>query len=240
MQLELCHFIKKKLFVLHPKVLILFKFLYPIPPYGEPVPQEIFASQELPDASLCVTNINDITDVSVTWKEVPDMSAGGSFIAVAALTDGCGNETLVNVPFDVTKDSTPPVIKGALDIEAYIGDSITYRNGIIITDDYDENPTLTIDTSGVNVDEEGTYEVVYTATDFSGNETSVTVNLTMSEKPEGYIEPEVVYEEARKILDEITEPGMTDEEVALQIVWWASPLSVWPISPCVPRPECRL
>jgi transglutaminase/protease-like cytokinesis protein 3 len=42
----------------------------------------------------------------------------------------------------------------------------------------------------------------------------------MSEKPEGYIEPEVVYEEARKILDEITEPGMTDEEVALQIVWW--------------------
>lgn len=191
-----------------------------IPPYGEPVPQEIFASQELPDASLCVTNINDITDVSVTWKEVPDMSAGGSFIAVAALTDGCGNETLVNVPFDVTRDSTPPVIKGALDIEAYIGDSITYRNGIIITDDYDENPTLTIDTSGVNVDEEGTYEVVYTATDFSGNETSVTVNLTMSEKPEGYIEPEVVYEEARKILDEITEPGMTDEEVALQIVWW--------------------
>ena len=33
-------------------------------------------------------------------------------------------------------------------------------------------------------------------------------------------EPEVVYAAAREILEEITEPGMTDEEVALQIVWW--------------------
>ena len=191
-----------------------------IPPVGEGVPQKIFASQDLPDAMDCITNINDITDVSATWRDVPDMSNGGNFIAVAALTDGCGNETLVNVPFEVTKDSTPPEIKGALDIEAYIGDSISYRETLIVTDDYDANPSITIDTSAVNVNEEGTYDVVYTATDFSGNETSVTITLTMMEKPEGYVEPEVVYEEARKILDEITEPGMTDEEVCLQIIWW--------------------
>ena len=106
-----------------------------IPPVGESVPQKIFASQDLPDAMDCITNISDITDVSATWRDVPDMSNGGNYIAVAALTDGCGNETLVNVPFEVTKDSTPPEIKGALDIEAYIGDSISYRETLIVTDD---------------------------------------------------------------------------------------------------------
>lgn len=189
-------------------------------PSGEPVPQKIFACEELPDALTCITNTNDVTDVSAYWKDVPDMSAGGFFLAVAALTDASGNETLINVPFEVTKDDMPPEIKGAMDIEAYIGDSISYRNNITLTDDYDPDPVLTIDNSNVNMDEEGVYEVIYTATDFSGNSTSVTVDLKMSQKPEGYIEPDVVYEAAREILDEITEPGMTDEEVALQIVWW--------------------
>ena len=191
-----------------------------VPPTGEGIPQKIFACQELPDALSCITGINDVTDVSAEWRDAPDMSAGGSFVAVAVLIDGCGNETPVNVPFEVTKDDTAPEIKGALDIEAYIGDPVSYREKVIVTDDYDENPVLAIDTSNVDLNEEGEYEVVYTATDFSGNESSVTITLTMMEKPEGYVEPEVVYEEARKILDEITEPGMTDEEVALQIVWW--------------------
>ena len=191
-----------------------------VPPTGEGIPQKIFACQELPDALSCITGISDVTDVSAEWRDVPDMSNGGKFTAVAVLIDGCGNETPVNVPFDVTKDDTAPEIKGALDIQAYIGDSVSYREKIIVTDDYDTAPVLTIDTSNVDLTEEGEYEVTYTATDFSGNESSVTITLTMLEKPEGYVEPEVVYAAAREILEEITEPGMTDEEVALQIVWW--------------------
>ena len=191
-----------------------------VPPTGEGVAQETFAGLELPDALSCITNIHDVTDVTAYWKNVPDMSYGGNLFATAALVDACGNETLITVPFSVTRDSTPPEIKGALDFEAYIGDSITYRSTLIVTDDYDPDPVITIDNSAVNADEEGVYEVIYTATDFSGNSTSVTVDLTIKEKPEGYIEPEVVYEAAREILDEITEPGMTEEEIALQIVWW--------------------
>ncbi len=191
-----------------------------IPPEGQGIEQKIFACDEIPDAASCVTGISDITDVTATWQDLPDMSDGGSFTAVALLTDGCGNETTVEVPFEVTKDDTPPVIDGVKDLDVYIGDAITYKDKVTVTDDYDENPVLEIDTSNVNLYEEGTYEVTYTATDFSGNETSITINLTLSEKPEGYVEPEVVYAEAQKILDEITEPGMTEEEIALQICWW--------------------
>lgn len=191
-----------------------------IPPVGQGIAQKIFACEELPDALSCITGIEDVTDVAATWKNVPDMSLGGSFIVQASLTDGCGNETLVDVPFEVTKDSTGPVIAGTRDIEIYVGDNVTYRNNVVITDDYDENPELTIDTAGVDLNKSGKYDVTYTAKDFSGNETSVTIKLTVHEKPEGYVEPEVVYAAAKEILDSITEPGMTEEEVALQIVWW--------------------
>lgn len=191
-----------------------------IPPEGQGIAQKIFASEDLPDAASCITGIEDITDVVVTWQDVPDMSEGGSFIAKALLTDGCGNETVVDVPFEVTKDSQAPEITGAEDIDVYLGDSVSYRGKIVVTDDYDDNPSLDIDTSAVKLNEPGTYEVVYTATDFSGNETQVKVNIRVSEKPEGYVEPEVVYAAAKEILEEITEPGMTDEEVALQIVYW--------------------
>lgn len=191
-----------------------------VPPSGEGIAQKIFACDEIPDASECVTGVEDITDVTATWKELPDMSAGGNFTAQALLTDGCGNETVVDVLFEVTKDSEAPVIEGAVDIEAYIGDGIAYRKNVKVTDDYDNAPELSIDTTGVDMNTEGTYEVIYTARDFSGNENSVTINLTLSEKPEGYVEPEEVYTVAKEILDEITEPGMTEEEIALQIVWW--------------------
>ena len=189
-------------------------------PKGEGIPQKMFSCDEIPDAASCVTGIEDVTDVMLSWNEVPDMSEGGNYIARALLTDGAGNETIVDVPFEVTKDSTPPVIEGAKDIFAYIGDSVIYRDKITVRDDYDTNPVLTIDTGSVDLNSEGTYEVVYTAKDFSGNESSVSVNIQLAEKPEGYVEPEVVYEEARKILEEITEPGMTEEQIALQIVWW--------------------
>ena len=191
-----------------------------VSPSGEAVPQKLFTCDDFPDAASCVTGIEDVTDVSVAWKEIPDISLGGSFTINAVLTDAAGNVSEIGVPFEVIKDTVPPVITGAQDIEAYIGDSVSYRENVLVTDDYDENPVLEIDTSGVDLNSPGKYDVIYTARDFSGNESSVTVSIKLSEKPAGYVEPEVVYEAAREILEEITEPGMTEEEIALQIVWW--------------------
>ena len=191
-----------------------------VAPTADGVPQSIFASQEMPDALSCVTNIQDVTDVTASWYEVPDMSRGGRYNTYVLLTDAVGNQTYVGVPFDVTLDSTPPVIKGYQDLQVYIGESIAYKKSIIVTDDYDSSPVLDVDTSKVDLNTPGKYDVTYTARDFSGNESSVTVKLKVSKKPKGYVEPDVVYAEARKILAEITEPGMTQEEIALQIVWW--------------------
>ena len=190
------------------------------PPTAEAVPHEMFSVDEVPPVEECVKNVYDLNDVTVKWKEVPDISGGGNIIAKASVTDSSGNETIVEVPFKVTKDSIAPVIEGTKDITAFVGDPITYRNEVTVTDDLDPNPKLEIDTSKVNLKEAGTYEVVYRATDFSGNMTEVTIKLKLEKKPKTYVDPSTVETEAKKILNKITKPGMSDMEKALQITWW--------------------
>ncbi|MBR4914648.1 MAG: hypothetical protein IKZ42_05160 [Clostridiales bacterium] len=190
------------------------------PPTAEAVPHEMFSIDAIPPVEECVKNVYDLNDVTVKWKEVPDISGGGNIIAKASVTDSSGNETIVDVPFQVTKDSIAPVIEGTKDIEAFVGDAITYRSEVTVTDDLDPNPRLEIDTSKVNLKEAGTYEVVYRATDFTGNTTEVTIKLKLEKKPKTYVDPSTVENEAKKILNKITKPGMSDMEKALQITWW--------------------
>ena len=191
-----------------------------IAPKADPIPQEMMSVDQLPDAKDCVTNIVDATPVTVTWADKPDISAGGEFTASAKLTDVAGNETVVLVPLSVTRDSVPPVITGTRDITIIKGESISYRTGVEVTDNYDKNPRLDIDASGVKLNTEGEYTAVYRATDFTGNVSEVKINVKIKPKPKEYIEPEVVYTQAKEIVDKIITPEMTDMEKALQIVWW--------------------
>ena len=183
-----------------------------VAPKGEGVTQQLMSVDPIPDAEKCVTNIVDKTPVTVTWAETPDISEGGEYIAQAKLTDAAGNESLVYVPLSVIKDSVPPVIEGYRDISIIVGESISYRTGIVVTDDYDKNPTLEIDTSGVTLNKAGDYKAVYKASDRTGNKTEVTINVKIKPKPKNYIEPDMVYKQAKEIYEKITTPEMNDME----------------------------
>lgn len=190
------------------------------PPKGTGIPQKLFAIDKLPDVNKCVKNIKDMTDVTVKWGNIPDYSAGGEFKAEALLTDACGNVGKVEVPLSVTCDNTPPVIEGTKDYSGFTGSTITYRDGVTVTDDYDKNPQLSIDTSQVNLNKAGKYKVIYTARDFSGNVATTEITVELTKKPKSYIEQEKVDKVAKKILNKITKSTMTPKEKALQIVWW--------------------
>lgn len=174
----------------------------------------------LPEASQLVTKIDDVSDVTVSYVTKPDVSKGGKTTARVKLTDAFGNSTVLEANVTVTSDEVPPVIEGAADMEFFLGDSIAYKAGITVTDDQTASPKLTVDNSQVDTEKEGTYPVTYTATDDAGNTTSVTVNLTLQEKPKGYVDEETVYELAKEVLDEITNENMTDMEVAFAIYHW--------------------
>ena len=193
-------------------------------PFATPVPQTVYID-ELPAPEDTVTGITDLSAVTVEYANImPDLLMSGEYDVQVKLTDSYGNESIIDVPFTVIDDHTAPVIEGAEDFEAFIGEAISYLDGVSVTDDYDQNPVIEVDTSGVNVTEEGYYPVTYTATDEHGNVSSVTVTLHLRIRPERYYEPEELYELARQIIEDndICDDSMSDMEKVLRITAWVS------------------
>lgn len=188
-------------------------------PKGDPV-DTVTEVGVMPKPEDLVTNIQDVGTVTVSYRTEPDVSQGGDVTADVLLTDAAGNTSVIRVNITVIADEISPVIEGAVDLEFYVGDPITYKSGITVTDDKTENPKLVVDNSQVDAEKAGTYPVTYIATDNAGNSTSVTVNLTLVDKPEGYVEPDVVYALAQDVLDQITDDSMTRMEVAFAIYNW--------------------
>lgn len=173
-----------------------------------------------PDAALCVENVWDVTPVTVGWKQAPDTAQIGEQDAVARLTDAGGNGTDIPVRVKVAYDATAPIIDGARNIEAFLGDSIAYRQGVTVSDNEDPAPTLEIDSSGVNMDAEGVYEATYTATDATGNTAVRTVTVTIRQKPANFVEEDQVYQLAQSQYDALISPGMSGMQKAYAIYHW--------------------
>jgi hypothetical protein len=189
------------------------------PPTGDAVSVTIFSGDAL-SAADCVENISDVTQVSAAFEKEPDLTTGGEVSAVVVLTDAAGNKTKLPVTITVLTDTEAPVIEGAEDIDAFVGDSISYKSGITVTDDYDADPKLEIDNSRVDLTSAGVYDVIYTATDEAGNSSSVTITLTLTDKPDGYVDPEEVYALAQDVYDEIIDDSMSDMQKAFAIYVW--------------------
>ena len=178
---------------------------------------------QTPEASECVTNIVDKTNVTVSYKTEPDVSAEGETVAVVLLTDEAGNATEVEVPVTVWCDKVAPTIEGAKTIEVTVGGTVSYRQAVTVKDDIDPEPKLSIDNSKVDLNKAGFYEVVYTATDASGNSTSVKAVVNVVPKEDsGNITEQQVLDLAKKVLDRITNDSMTDREVAFAIYKWTN------------------
>lgn len=82
-------------------------------------------------------------------------------------------------------DKIPPVIASAADKVVYLGDSVSYRSGITVTDNDDDSIALQVDASKVDLTRLGEYPLTYSATDKRGNSASVTVKVIVIERPAG-------------------------------------------------------
>lgn len=167
-----------------------------------------------------VKNIEDGTDVECRYKEVPDLSEEGTIDVTVVLTDEAGNTAEVDSVLNVITDEEAPVIDGVAPLTAFIGDPVSYKSGITVTDNCTVGADLEVDNSAVDTEKPGTYDVIYTATDQAGNKTTVENTITMKEKPDNYVEPEEVYALADEVLAEITTDDMTLKEKARAIYKW--------------------
>ena len=117
-------------------------------------------------------------------------------------------------------DTVAPQIMGVNKLAVFMGSSIAYRSGILVSDDTDPAPKLSVDSSQVDLSAPGTYPVIYTATDSAGNATSVETTITVSEAPTTYVDEELIKETADALLAEIVTEGMSKEEQVNAVYDW--------------------
>lgn len=178
------------------------------------------ANPQSVSADELVSQIQDATKVTAAFAVTPDLTVAGSHPVTVILKDLGGNTTSLNATITVILDTQAPVIEGVEDHELYTGDTIAYREGVTVTDDQDTAPQLQIDSSGVNLDVPGKYTATYTATDHAGNQSTATSKITVYEKPESFVELEVIYAAVDAQLAKIVNDEMTDYEKVKAIFYW--------------------
>lgn len=182
-------------------------------PVATPVNQELWSGQSL-EANDFVKDIIDAGVVKASFKKTPDFTLLGDQAVNIVLEDESGNQAEFSAILTVKEDKEAPIISGVTDKTVIIGDAVSYKNGISATDNKDGEVTFTVNSSNVNLKKEGTYEVIYTATDSSGNIATAKANITVKSL---LVSEETIYQMAQDILDDILEDGMTQYEIAYEI-----------------------
>lgn len=153
-----------------------------------------------------VQGVEDLTDVRFFFAEEPELDRTGTQQVRIVAEDEGGNQTVEQAALTLEADMERPTITGAKDITVYTGNAISYRKGVEVADNCPEGVNLEIDSSQVNLNEPGSYPVIYRATDYAGNVTEQTVTVTV--KASMYTQ-EQVDELADAVLAKIITDDMT-------------------------------
>lgn len=170
------------------------------------------------------------------------LCAGGMYLYTRSQTPPepvpTATPTAEPTPTPAPPDGDPPIIEGVRDMTVALGMAPSYRSGVTAVDETDGKVKLEVDASAVNLTEPGEYPVIYRAADKSGNQAEATVTVTVVAVPGvddddptadvsgegqaelppiGEVTPEMVDEEAGKILAQITSDSMSSYEKARAI-----------------------
>ena len=122
---------------------------------------------------------------NMTQQEVgAEHSTVSEFDEVMVTNTPTPNPTATSTPSPTPTeipDMEAPVIEGVSDKNIFLGETVSYKKNVTVSDNMDADVELTIDTSKVRMDAPGEYPVTYTATDDAGNVTVETITVTIKE-----------------------------------------------------------
>ncbi len=168
-----------------------------------------------------IESITDATQTTVRFKEEPDLTAEGSRQVVLEVEDEGGNVTEAEASLEIIVDHEPPVISGVKEITITAGSSVSYKKGITVTDNFDENVELSVNVGeDVDTSKPGDYPITYSAVDSAGNETTVETTLHVKAVTEDTVNEDSINAEADKLLAKILDDSMSQYEKAKTIYWW--------------------
>lgn len=107
----------------------------------------------------------------------------GDYDNTITVTDDAGNTSNIDVKISVID---APVINGISDKTVTVGDTIDYLSGITAVDGKGTDITgnIEVDSSKVDINTPGTYQITYKVTDSYGFSTGANCNITVNEKKE--------------------------------------------------------
>ena len=161
---------------------------------------------------LTVASATDAVDGDVMAyivKSDLDTSKIGKYSVTIGARDTSGNES--------TKTITVTVVKAVDDTEAPVithtnaviktGDTFDYTKYVKVTDNSDPSPYVSVDTSNVNTSRAGIYTCYVIATDASGNTSSGTFTVTVTDSYVDTVKPVISAKDATLELNDSFDPS---------------------------------
>lgn len=107
----------------------------------------------------------------------------GDYDNTITVTDDAGNTSDIDIKISVID---APSINGISDKTVTVGDTIDYLSGVSATDgkDTDITGSIEVDSSKVDINTPGTYQITYKVTDSYGFSTGANCNVVVNEKKE--------------------------------------------------------
>lgn len=151
-----------------------------IAPALEVQPVTVYVDDNIQLEDFLISCSDASENVDIAWMEAPDLSEPGEQRVTIVATDASGNTTRVETVLTVLVDTQGPVFSGMGQLSVFKDGKIDYTVGISAIDDRDGSVTFTYDASKVDLSTAGTYYVIYTATDSSGNVTTFRRKVVVS------------------------------------------------------------
>lgn len=131
------------------------------------------------DPNDMVTNIVDDTKTTVSFKETYAFDKEGKQEVIVVVTDEGGNSTEKKAFVNIVNDKEKPTLEGIVEMSVRKGGKADFLAGVVAKDNRDPNPKIEVDSSKVDINKVGKYQVTYIVTDRSGNSNQInrTVNV---------------------------------------------------------------
>ena len=143
--------------------------------------------------------------------DLPSPRSPGKYQAKVRYFDAAGNKTKIyNVNMNLIYDSVAPTLNVAQDIFIYVGESISYRSAVTVSDNCVGEIKLIVDDSLVNTSEVGEYEAKIVAEDSVGNKSvaaSVTVHVMSIDDVKSDLKGKIT-----NVVEKIIDENMTKEQ----------------------------
>lgn len=180
-----------------------------IAPTATVTPVSVYYGAPFPLAECFISEILDEGPVTISYETDPGVTVNAETTVRILLTDQAGNITTYDSLCGVLNDDeAPKFIKFPQELRAEVNTNIIWKS-LVSAEDNSGVVDISLDATGVNLSQPGTYDIFFIAKDPSGNETKQKAKLTVYVFT---VTKEMMDQVCADITSKIITEGMTTQE----------------------------